>query len=65
MFVLPPELGGMASQQPAALLAQHTINLTMSLTQSLDGEMLLLMEEEWTQMQLQYCIEDTKLGQLM
>eukprot|EP00961_Rhodomonas_salina_P255878 3457796-Rhodomonas_salina.1 len=23
------------------------------------------MEEEWTQMQLQYCIEDTKLGQLM
>eukprot|EP00961_Rhodomonas_salina_P301729 3940583-Rhodomonas_salina.7 len=65
MFVLPPELGCIADQQPAVLLAKHTINLTMSLAHSLDGEMLLLMEEEWLQMQKQYCIEDIKLGQLM
>eukprot|EP00961_Rhodomonas_salina_P183496 2476895-Rhodomonas_salina.1 len=65
MFVLPPELGGIATQQPATLLVQHTINLTMNLTHSLYGEMLFLMEEEWKHMQQQYCIKDIKQGQLM
>eukprot|EP00961_Rhodomonas_salina_P259354 3504340-Rhodomonas_salina.2 len=46
MFILPPEHGGVAESLPGAILAKHTIGLVLKLTESLDGELLALMNDE-------------------
>jgi ribonuclease HI len=49
-FLLPAEEGGVQGTTPARLLARHTANVMAKLSQDLDGEILQLVREEWSQL---------------
>jgi len=49
-FLLPQEEGGIQQHTPARIVAKHAVGLAERLAADLDGEMLILMGDEWRQL---------------